>query len=661
LSTNDSVGSRWRLRDFPAVFLSYDEPWADRNWLDLKIRLPRVARVHGVKGLDACHKAAADAVPGDWVVTVDADTRISPALADAPVPSCFLTGNFRIDWLARNQVNGLWSGNGCVKLWPKALIAEMRTHEAAPEGTLSLDHDVGVIRRGQSAQVTMSERAATTDPAATAFHGFRAGLRETVFLRRMAEEAAARNGSQDWWSETGLARLIEIWCSVGRHAANGRWVLYGARLGLSIRDLWPDWDIRQINDHDAIQALWNGSIRPRFQRGNARRANEVSWNWPMLESDLAGLANGLAARGIPALAELDSQRSGAIAGSELMVSPISPSKSDALGYRMLTAARSRQEAMAAGAVLEQAATQDHPAAHLNLGILHSRSAPPDLERAAWHLAVAALLGNEAARKRLDPLAPNAHAAKVVAASDLPLISFEAAKASLKTQLSRLKDPLCILADKGVRMLPQAARHVPDPLITAEVPVLGYLSRCPVTGLPRPRGIRMAAPDRLAADPTGKPDLFYPVVLGELPRPVTAADALRGGASDPGQHIPLLLATLGSDGPFGAHWIIGSLLARLGQALSPVYTRRIAAATAGQLDAEIMDLTRALAERTEKLVPVWTPQESQALKRMISAVPPRRFWLAAADALCRLGPQARSRGHVLRSAAAGIWGDEPAAL
>ena len=131
---------------------------------------------------------------GDWVVTIDADTRIDPRLLDATVPLYLMNGNLRLDWLSRNAVNGLWSGNGCVKLWPRALLQEMRSHEAAPPGAMSLDHDIGAIRPGRSAQVTMPERAAFTEPSLTAFHAFRAGLRETVFLRPMAEATALRSG-----------------------------------------------------------------------------------------------------------------------------------------------------------------------------------------------------------------------------------------------------------------------------------------------------------------------------------------------------------------------------------------------------------------------------------------------------------------------------------
>lgn len=149
MSASEPGDGNRRLGDFPFVFLSYDEPWADANWRELVGNQPHALRVHGVKGLDACHKAAADAVTGDWVVTIDADTRIDPRLLDATVPLYLMNGNLRLDWLSRNAVNGLWSGNGCVKLWPRALLQEMRSHEAAPPGAMSLDHDIGAIPSGQ--------------------------------------------------------------------------------------------------------------------------------------------------------------------------------------------------------------------------------------------------------------------------------------------------------------------------------------------------------------------------------------------------------------------------------------------------------------------------------------------------------------------------------
>lgn len=648
-------GRCWRLDDFPVVFLSYDEPWADRNWLDLRSKFPRVVRVHGVKGLDACHKAAAAAVPGDWVVTVDADTRVGASLPHAHVPDRLLTGNFRLDWLSRNVVNGLWTGNGCVKLWPKALIAEMRTHEAAPAGTLSLDHDVASIRSGRSAQVAMPERDAFTDPAATPFHAFRAGLRETAFLRSLAERAARRRGDEAWRTETELVRLIEIWCSVGRQAIYGRWMLYGARMGLVLPDLWADWDLREVNDHDAIRRLWAGRIAPRLQLGNARRADQRAWNWPALEADLARLAQEIAARGGPDLAELDASASGALARTPILATPVSPAHLDALGYRLMLAAHTAEDRAEARTVLEGAAIQGHPAAHFNLATLLDRDERPDPRRVAWHLATAAHLGNEHARNRLGKQAETGRELpEVGSAADLPLVPAPGSRTGPDPDLP--PGQVCLVADAGVTLLPHAARHVPDLDLVTEGVVLGYLSLCPMTGLPRPRGVRLARFDRRAA-PTAA---ILPIVLGQLPAPPDAEAALRGGLADPCTDLPPLLATLGRDAVFGSHWVLGSLMARLGRKPTVPVLRRLAKSRPDALDAEIASLARDLAKATGSEVPVWTAAESRALKRMLPAVPGKTAWLEGAAALSTLGPHGNAQGNVLRATARLIWGDGPEA-
>jgi hypothetical protein len=41
------------------IFLSYDEPNAEKNYADLLTKVPWAKRVHGVKGSDAAHKACA--------------------------------------------------------------------------------------------------------------------------------------------------------------------------------------------------------------------------------------------------------------------------------------------------------------------------------------------------------------------------------------------------------------------------------------------------------------------------------------------------------------------------------------------------------------------------------------------------------------------------
>jgi hypothetical protein len=663
LLANDSAAAPLRLCDFPAVFLSYDEPWADRNWQDLKECLPGAVRVHGVKGLDACHKAAAEAVAGDWVVTVDADTRVLPGLAEAGVPRSLLTGNFRLDWLALNPVTGLWSGNGSVKLWPKALIREMRTHEVAPEHEVSLDHEIEAIRPGKSGQVTMPDRAAVSDPAETAFHAFRAGLREAVFLQVVAEETERRRRLAHKAGEADAERVLRVWCSIGRHALYGRWQIYGARLGRSLKELWPNWNPQLANDHDALREFWAGRVLPRFRRGRAQHEGEESWDWVLLEADLRTLAARIEAHGVPEFAEFDADASQLLAAENLMSAPVSSARVDSLGYKLMQAAKTADADRIAREVLELAAELDHPAAHDNLGRLHQRQ-PNDesgLARAAWHFRAAEKLGSPVAASHLAALEAGAEppvpGLLVRLARDLPVVvAAQGGKAYLTRALRRVDGPVCLLLDKGVTVDPRAAAQlVPDERIVVAGLVVGYLGLCPVTGLLRPRGIRLGDPARLARAPDAAPDVFLPVMLGLLPEPMSAMEALRGGLADAGREIPPVLATLGCDAPFGGHWVLGSLLTQTGEEPSTKELKILAGLEEAALQDRIVAAAGRLSFALGTRVPVWSVDESRALKRLRSPAPERQRWLAAAQSLEGHGPIAAAKASVLRRTATAIWG------
>lgn len=242
------------IRDLPIVFLSYDEPWADRSFADLRSKAPGAERVHGVKGLDACHKAAARLIDGDWLITVDADTIVDAAFFKIDVPDHLLGDQFRLDWLSRNAVTGQYGGNGCLKLWPRSMILAMRTHESAPGDVVSLDHEIGAIHARSTGQITMPDRCSETDPAQTPCHAFRAGFREAAFLAHIAD---ANPGS--------LARKsLILWAALGRHLPHGRWSMLGARSALLMPVLLPGWNVRAVNDHDWLSRLWRHRVLPRF-------------------------------------------------------------------------------------------------------------------------------------------------------------------------------------------------------------------------------------------------------------------------------------------------------------------------------------------------------------------------------------------------------------
>ena len=47
----------FKIADIDFIFLSFDEPNAEKNFADLKRKVPWAKRVHGVYGFDAAHKA----------------------------------------------------------------------------------------------------------------------------------------------------------------------------------------------------------------------------------------------------------------------------------------------------------------------------------------------------------------------------------------------------------------------------------------------------------------------------------------------------------------------------------------------------------------------------------------------------------------------------
>jgi hypothetical protein len=394
-----------RLGDFPVVFLSYDEPWADETFAALKALRPDALRVHGVKGLDASHKAAAAAARTEWFLTVDADTTLAASAFAAEVPLRCLQPVFRLDWPSRNAVNGLVSGNGCLKLWPRALVMAMRTHEAAPQATVSLDHDIGRIRPGRSRQVILPGCHATTDPARTPYHAFRAGFREVAFLAdlhaRHAGPAPAGSGRAD-----RVSWLMRVWCSVGRHARNGDWVIYGARLALWMRSAWRGWDPRSVNDYGWFDRFWHDDILPRIGRGGSRcRLTGVTWDVDRLDHEIRALGQRIDAfAGLP-LAEFDPAVSGLIADADLFPALGSGSVEDALGRVFEKGMGVAPDFAAARAHYETAAALGQVSALTNLGQLHDRGMIPDADpaRARHYYEEATALGNRHAPWHLAAL------------------------------------------------------------------------------------------------------------------------------------------------------------------------------------------------------------------------------------------------------------------
>lgn len=233
------------IAELDCIFISYDEPNAEENWANLLDKCMWAKRVHGVKGSDACHKAAAKLSETDWFITVDADNIVNSNFFDQEieVPPSALA----FSWPGVHIINGLRYGNGSLKVWKKDFVLGMRSHEAADKDTFAVDFcwDNGYR--------LMVESFSITYPNATPFQAWRAGFREGVKMSLV-------NGIRD--KEPNVDKIhwhnlhrLKIWMSVGAHIDNGVWAILGARHGC-YKINCTDWNYTEVRDFDRLQEIW---------------------------------------------------------------------------------------------------------------------------------------------------------------------------------------------------------------------------------------------------------------------------------------------------------------------------------------------------------------------------------------------------------------------
>jgi len=236
------------LLEFDVIFLSYDEPNAEEHYADLCNKVPWAKRVHGVKGSDAAHKAAAELSETAWFVSVDADNIIRPEFFDVDLDMS--DDEIQVySWCGRNSINGLRYGNGGLKLWNKEFVLNMKTHEAAEDDRAQVDF---CWEHGYRA---MPQTYSDSIINATPFQAWRAGFREGV---KMTLHDGLRVPSQQlkqhvWWHNIHRLRM---WSTVGAHEDHGVYGVLGARQGTYMTNC-TDWDYVQVRDFDYLRELYD--------------------------------------------------------------------------------------------------------------------------------------------------------------------------------------------------------------------------------------------------------------------------------------------------------------------------------------------------------------------------------------------------------------------
>jgi hypothetical protein len=239
------------LHDIDTIFISYDEPNADKNYSELVKILPWAKRIHGVKGSDSAHKSAANLSETDRFITVDADNIVEPRFFSQNIQLTDENKDYVFSWCGKNSINGLIYGNGGLKCWTKDFVLNMKTHENSdptdPDNVVEFCFDPRYYQ--------MNECYSTSYINSSPFQAWRAGFREGVKMS-LDRGAKASDIKRVWWQN--YHRLL-IWCNVGADVKNGIWAMYGARLGCYLTAC-TEWDYTQVRDFDYLTDYWKTHV-----------------------------------------------------------------------------------------------------------------------------------------------------------------------------------------------------------------------------------------------------------------------------------------------------------------------------------------------------------------------------------------------------------------
>lgn len=242
------------VNEFDVIYISYDEPNADRNYADLCSKIPWAKRVHGVKGSDAAHKAAANLAETNRFVTVDGDNVLTGNFLNQviEVEDNFDLDNCVISWPSYNIINGLMYGNGGIKCWPKHIVLDMKTHEAAPADNVKSQIDFCWDLDYLPLDRAYSEIHNNGSP----LQAWRAGFREGV--KMSLEQGQRVKHLKDVWP--GNYQRLGIWAMVGADVEHGMWSILGARQGCYLTH-FTDWDFVNVRDFDYLNQFFEDKVK----------------------------------------------------------------------------------------------------------------------------------------------------------------------------------------------------------------------------------------------------------------------------------------------------------------------------------------------------------------------------------------------------------------
>jgi len=225
----DHIASYPLKRDetFDVVFISYNEPNAEKNFRNLQKKVPNVKRVDKVKGIHQAHVQAAGQSDTEMFFVVDGDAEILDKFKFNQPADNFEQDTVYV-WRSINPINELTYGYGGVKLLPTNLTLDLDISSA--------DMTTSISKKFKPVSEISNITAFNTDP----FNTWKSAFRECAKLA----SKTIQNQKDDETDER-----LKIWTTVGHDKPFGEYAIRGARAGMEFGLSNSD-NIQAINDFD---------------------------------------------------------------------------------------------------------------------------------------------------------------------------------------------------------------------------------------------------------------------------------------------------------------------------------------------------------------------------------------------------------------------------
>jgi len=198
-----------RSDQLDVIFISYNEPNAEKNWLRVLEKSPKAFRVNGITGIVDAHKCAAELATTDMFYVVDGDAYLTDDWSFEYQPSIFDRDCVHV-WRSRNPINNLEYGYGGVKLLPRQLTLDVDPN--------CVDMTTSISPRFKP----MNKVSNITEFNTSEFNAFRSAFRECA---KLSSEILKRQLSRE------SKKRLDIWCTVGADKPFGKWAIRGAIAG----------------------------------------------------------------------------------------------------------------------------------------------------------------------------------------------------------------------------------------------------------------------------------------------------------------------------------------------------------------------------------------------------------------------------------------------